>query len=80
LGPLTIGIVGKPWGRATVNQHPPVHHQGWMICDQKTVFCWVPVPGGVGFNEMIFKNFRLRVQEILNFEFFFGVIGNSIKF
>ncbi len=29
---------------ATVNQHPPVHHQGWMICDQETVFCWVPVP------------------------------------
>jgi hypothetical protein len=20
------------------------HHQGWMICDQETVFCWVPVP------------------------------------
>ncbi len=29
---------------ATVNQHPPVQHQGWMICDQETVFCWVPVP------------------------------------
>jgi hypothetical protein len=28
---------------ATMNQHPPVHHQGWMICDQETVFCWVPV-------------------------------------
>jgi hypothetical protein len=25
--------------QATVNQHPPVHHQGWMICDQETVFC-----------------------------------------
>jgi hypothetical protein len=24
--------------------HPPVHHQGWMIRDQETVFCWVPVP------------------------------------
>jgi hypothetical protein len=23
----------------TVNQHPPVHHQGWMICDEETVFC-----------------------------------------
>jgi hypothetical protein len=22
----------------------PVHHQGWMICDQETVLCWVPVP------------------------------------
>jgi len=29
---------------ATVNQHLPVHYQGWMICDQETVFCWVPVP------------------------------------
>jgi hypothetical protein len=29
---------------ATVNQHPPVHHQGCMICDQETAFCWVPVP------------------------------------
>jgi len=29
---------------ATVNQHPPVHHQGWMICDLETFFCWVPVP------------------------------------
>jgi hypothetical protein len=29
---------------ATVNQHPPVHHQGWMICDQETVFCRLPVP------------------------------------
>jgi hypothetical protein len=24
--------------------HTPVHHQGWMICDQETIFCWVPVP------------------------------------
>jgi hypothetical protein len=22
----------------------PVHHEGWMISDQETVFCWVPVP------------------------------------
>ncbi len=29
---------------AIVNQHGPVHHQGWMICDQEPVFCWVPVP------------------------------------
>ncbi len=27
-----------------VNQHPPVHHEGWMISGQETVFCWVPVP------------------------------------
>jgi hypothetical protein len=29
---------------ATVNQHPPVHHEGWMVSSQETVFCWVPVP------------------------------------
>jgi hypothetical protein len=29
---------------ATVNQHPPVHHEGWMVSVQETVFCWVPVP------------------------------------
>jgi hypothetical protein len=32
------------WQRATMNQHPPVHHEGWMISGQETVFCWVPVP------------------------------------
>ncbi len=29
---------------ARVNQHPPVHHEGWMKSDQETVFCWLPVP------------------------------------
>jgi hypothetical protein len=29
---------------AKVNQHPPAHHEGWMISGQETVFCWVPVP------------------------------------
>jgi hypothetical protein len=29
---------------ATVNQHPPVHYEGWMVSSQETVFCWVPVP------------------------------------
>jgi hypothetical protein len=29
---------------ATVNQHPPVHHEGWMVNDYETIFCWVPVP------------------------------------
>jgi len=29
---------------ATVNQHPPVYHQEWMICDEETVFYWIPVP------------------------------------
>jgi hypothetical protein len=28
---------------AIVNQHPPVHHEGWMVSGQKTVFCWAPV-------------------------------------
>ncbi len=29
---------------AIVNQHPPAHHEGWMISGQETVFCWIPVP------------------------------------
>jgi hypothetical protein len=29
---------------ATVNQHPPAQHEGWMVSGQETVFCWVPVP------------------------------------
>ncbi len=29
---------------ATVNQHPPAHHEGWMVSGQETIFCWVPVP------------------------------------
>jgi len=29
---------------ATVNQHSPVHHEGWMVNGLETVFCWVPVP------------------------------------
>jgi hypothetical protein len=32
----------KQW--ATVNEHSPVHHKGWMISGQETVFCLVPVP------------------------------------
>jgi len=28
---------------ATVNQHPWVHHEGWMINCLETVFCYVPV-------------------------------------
>jgi hypothetical protein len=27
-----------------VNQHPPAHHEGWMISGEETVFCWIPVP------------------------------------
>jgi hypothetical protein len=26
-------------GMATVNQHPPVHHDGWMVSGQETAFC-----------------------------------------
>jgi hypothetical protein len=25
------------------NQDPLVHHEGWMVSGQETVFCWVPV-------------------------------------
>jgi hypothetical protein len=28
----------------TANPHSPVHHEGWMISGQETVFCWVSVP------------------------------------
>ncbi len=24
---------------ATANQHPPVHHEGWMVSGQETVIC-----------------------------------------
>jgi len=29
---------------ATVNQHPPVHREGWMVSGKETIFRWVPVP------------------------------------
>jgi hypothetical protein len=30
--------------RPQVNrQHQPVHHEGWMVSDRETIFCWVPV-------------------------------------
>jgi hypothetical protein len=32
------------WVTPAVNQHPLVHHQGWMICDQEKDICWVPIP------------------------------------
>jgi hypothetical protein len=37
-------LLPLPEPRATVNQQPPVHHEGWMISGQETVFCWVSVP------------------------------------
>jgi hypothetical protein len=29
---------------ATVKQHPPAHHEGWMVSGQETAFCWIPAP------------------------------------
>jgi hypothetical protein len=45
------GPLGKSLGQrmvcstmgVTVNQHPPMHHEGWMISGLETVFCYVPV-------------------------------------
>jgi hypothetical protein len=42
--PNETGAVMGDWVTPAVKQHPPVHHQGWMICDQETDICWVPVP------------------------------------
>jgi len=30
--------------KARVNQHPPVHHEGWMVSAQDIILCWVRVP------------------------------------
>jgi hypothetical protein len=30
--------------RATVNQHLPAHHEGWMVNGEETVFCRIPGP------------------------------------
>jgi hypothetical protein len=52
-----------------VNQHPPVHHQGWMICDQETVFCWVAVPeltmvvSSVGVGFILFLKLKIKNEE-----------------
>jgi hypothetical protein len=32
------------YSQPQVNQHPPAHHEGWMVSGQATVFCWVTVP------------------------------------
>jgi hypothetical protein len=37
-------LTGSEEFTATVNQHPPAHHEGWMVSGQETVFCWLPVP------------------------------------
>jgi hypothetical protein len=26
---------------AIVNQHPPVHHVGWLVSCEETIFSWV---------------------------------------
>ncbi len=41
---LFSGVTSN-WFRSgvKVNQHPPAHVEGWMVGDQETVFCWVPV-------------------------------------
>jgi len=39
-----IGLWGTHYTlTATVNQHPPGHHEGWMLNGLKTVFCCVSV-------------------------------------
>jgi len=42
MAPLFLLVTLPP--RAAVNQHPPVHPEGWMVSGQETVFCSVPVP------------------------------------
>jgi hypothetical protein len=32
------------WLPTWTMQSEPAPHEGWMIMDQETVFCWVPVP------------------------------------
>ncbi len=41
---LFFGVKSN-WFRSgvKVNQHPPAHLEGWMVGDQETVFCWVPI-------------------------------------
>ncbi len=34
----------KSYLQERMGQHPQGHHEGWMESDQKTIFCWVPVP------------------------------------
>jgi len=41
--PHSFGVALSSHPGATVNQHPPALHDGWMISGQKTIFCWVPV-------------------------------------
>jgi hypothetical protein len=39
----TIAVDNENHG-ASLQLALPVHHEGWMISGQETVFCWVPVP------------------------------------
>jgi len=46
-GPMIKDKMVDRWNiilSAAVNQQPPVHHEGWMVSDQETIFCWVRVP------------------------------------
>jgi hypothetical protein len=39
-----ISPVQKTLKWPTVNQHPGVRNEGWMVSGQETVLCQVPVP------------------------------------
>jgi hypothetical protein len=41
---MFLCVLSGHHGVGAWNEHPPVHHEGWMVSDQETVFCWVPVP------------------------------------
>ncbi len=38
---LVLNLMDWKCGSPTVNQHPPAHHEGWMVSGQETVLCWV---------------------------------------
>jgi hypothetical protein len=41
----TIELKGtQPIFSATINQHPPVQYEGWMVSGHRTIIRWVPVP------------------------------------
>ncbi len=41
---LFVVRVWFPHIATTMNQHPVMHHEGWMASGQEIVFCCVPVP------------------------------------
>jgi len=44
VGKVFWNLAPIPGLLAAVKQHPPEHHEGWMVSGQETVLCWVPVP------------------------------------